>query len=212
MSKGLFITLEGGDGAGKSTQMNNIEKYFEERGYSCVRTREPGGTSIGEALREILLSPNTKNMTDVAEMMIFAAQRAQHVRELIRPAVEDGKIVICDRFVDSSIAYQHYGRELGDVVDRVNDIAIDGLIPDITFWMDINPEAGRERIGQREDSSLDRLEREKMDFHYRVYNGYKQLCEKHPDRFKRIDATRTIEEMRDEIYGYLDELCTRLHR
>ena len=212
MKQGLFITLEGGDGAGKSTQMNNIEKYFNERGYTCLRTREPGGTSIGEALREILLSPATSKMTDVAEMMIFAAARAQHVRELIRPAVEEGKIVICDRFVDSSIAYQKYGRELGDMVVQVNDIAIDGLLPDITFWMDINPEAGRERIGKREDSSLDRLEREKMDFHYRVYDGYQELCERYPERVKRIDATRSIEEMRDEIYGYLDELCSRIHR
>ena len=212
MKQGLFITLEGGDGAGKSTQMNNIEKYFNERGYTCLRTREPGGTSIGEALREILLSPATSKMTDVAEMMIFAAARAQHVRELIRPSVEEGKIVICDRFVDSSIAYQKYGRELGDMVVQVNDIAIDGLLPDITFWMDINPEAGRERIGKREDSSLDRLEREKMDFHYRVYDGYQELCERYPERVKRIDATRSIEEMRDEIYGYLDELCSRIHR
>ena len=212
MKQGLFITLEGGDGAGKSTQMNNIEKYFNERGYTCLRTREPGGTSIGEALREILLSPATSKMTDVAEMMIFAAARAQHVRELIRPSVEEGKIVICDRFVDSSIAYQKYGRELGDMVVQVNDIAIDGLLPDITFWMDINPEAGRERIGMREDSSLDRLEREKMDFHYRVYDGYQELCERYPERVKRIDATRSIEEMRDEIYGYLDELCSRIHR
>ena len=212
MKQGLFITLEGGDGAGKSTQMNNIEKYFNERGYTCLRTREPGGTSIGEALREILLSPATSKMTDVAEMMIFAAARAQHVRELIRPSVEEGKIVICDRFVDSSIAYQKYGRELGDMVVQVNDIAIDGLLPDITFWMDINPEAGRERIGMREDSSLDRLEREKMDFHYRVYDGYQELCKRYPDRVKRIDATRSIEEMRDEIYGYLDELCSRIHR
>ncbi len=212
MARGLFISLEGGDGAGKSTQMNNIEKYFNERGFSCIRTREPGGTSIGEKLREIVLDAANPEMTDVAEMMIYAAARAQHVRELIRPAVNEGKIVICDRFVDSSYAYQRDGRELGEMVEIVNGYAIDGLMPDITFWMDINPEAGRERIGQREDSSLDRLEREKMDFHYRVYDGYQQLCQRYPERFKRIDATRSIEEMRDEIYGYLDELCTRIHR
>ena len=212
MKQGLFITLEGGDGAGKSTQMNNIEKYFTDRGYECVRTREPGGTAIGEALREILLNPANEEMSDVTEMLVYAASRAQHVREFIRPAIADGQIVICDRFVDSSYAYQKYGRELGDMVEVVNGYAIDGLMPNITFWMDINPEAGRERIGHREDSSLDRLEREKMDFHYRVYDGYQQLCERYPDRFKRIDATRTIEEMRDEIYGYLDELCARIYR
>lgn len=211
MSRGLFITLEGGDGAGKSTQMNNIEKYFSERGFSCVRTREPGGTAIGEKLRSILLESENGEMEDVTEMMIFAASRAQHVREFVRPALERGDIVICDRFVDSSIAYQRYGRELGEMVATVNRFAIDGLMPDITFWMDINPEAGRERIGMREDSELDRLEREQMDFHDRVYDGYKQLCEDNPDRIKRIDATRSIEEMKNEIYGYLDELCSRLH-
>ena len=211
MSRGLFITLEGGDGAGKSTQMNNIEKYFTERGFNCVHTREPGGTSIGEKLRDIVLDKVNEEMKDVTEMMLYAASRAQHVREFIRPALERGDIVICDRFVDSSLAYQKYGRELGEIVSIVNNIAIDGLLPDITFWMDINPEAGRERIGMREDSELDRLEREKMDFHFRVYDGYRKLCDENPERIKRIDATRSIEEMKNEIYGYLDELCTRLH-
>ena len=211
MAQGIFITLEGGDGAGKSTQMDNIEKYFCERGYNCVRSREPGGTPIGEALRDILLDTANSEMEAVTEMLIYAASRAQHVREFIRPALERGDVVICDRFVDSSIAYQTYGRELGDMVRTVNSYAVDGTMPDITFWMDINPEAGRERIGFREDSELDRLEREKMDFHYRVYDGYKKLCEDEAARVKRIDATGTIEEIRDEIYGYLDELCARLH-
>lgn len=211
MKKGLFITLEGGDGAGKSTQMDNIEKYFTERGYSCVRTREPGGTSISEKLRDILLDTENSEMHSVTEMMIYAAARAQLVREFIIPALEQGKIVICDRFVDSSVAYQAYGRDLGSMVMDVNSYAVDGVMPDITFWMDINPEAGRERIGHREDSTLDRLEREKMDFHYKVYEGYKTICANNPRRVKRIDATRSIEEMRDEIYGYLDQLCARIH-
>ena len=211
MARGIFISLEGGDGAGKSTQMNNIEKYFSERGYSCVRTREPGGTSIGEKLREIVLDKDNPEMEPVTEMMIYAAAIAHQVREFIRPAISEGKVVICDRFVDSSIAYQQYGRELGMQVTEVNNMAIDGLLPDITFWMDINPEAGRERIGMREDSELDRLESEKLDFHQRVYEGYKLLCQQNADRIKRIDATKSIEEMKDEIYGYLDELCARIH-
>ena len=210
--KGLFITLEGGDGAGKSTQMDNIEKYFNERGFECIRTREPGGTPIGEKIREILLDPSNKEMTSVTEMMLYASSRAQHVRELIRPAMESGKVVICDRYVDSSVAYQTYGRDLGDMVKAVNQYAVDEVMPDITFWMDINPEAGRERIGMREDSSLDRLEREKLDFHYKVYDGYKRICESEPERVKRIDATKTIEEIKDEIYGHLEELCSRVHR
>ena len=212
MSKGIFITLEGGDGAGKSTQMKNIENYFTGKGFNCVMSREPGGTEIGEKLRTILLESENGEMEDATEMLIFAAARAQHVREFIKPALERGEIVICDRFVDSSIAYQRYGRGLGEIVSTVNGYAIDGLMPDITFWMDINPEAGRERIGMRDDSAPDRLEREKMDFHYRVYDGYRKICDENPQRVKIIDATRSIEEMKNEIYGYLDELCSRLHR
>lgn len=211
MNKGLFITLEGGDGAGKSTQMDNIEKYFEKLGYKCIRTREPGGTNIGEKLREILLDAGNSEMDPVTEMMIYAASRAQHVRELIKPALERGEVVLCDRFLDSSIAYQAGGRNLGDMVSAVNSYAIDGVMPDITFWMDINPELGRERIGFRDKPELDRLEQEKLDFHYKVYDTYKKISEAESNRVKRIDATRTIEEMRDEIYGYLDEFCTRLH-
>lgn len=210
MKRGLFITLEGGDGAGKSTQMNNIEQYFTNLGYICTRTREPGGTDISEKLRDILLDTANSEMTAVTEMMIYAAARAQHVSERILPAIERGEIVLCDRFVDSSIAYQEYGRELGDMVEIVNKYAVQGMMPDITFWLDLDPEKGRERIGHRESPELDRLEQEKMDFHYRVYDGYKKLCET-TDRVKRIDATRSIEEMKDEIYGYLDELCSRLH-
>ena len=212
MREGIFITIEGGDGAGKSTQMDNIEKYFTQRGYECIRTREPGGTEIGEKIRDILLDPANHEMSAVTEMMLYASSRAQHVRELIRPAVESGKVVICDRYVDSSVAYQTYGRDLGDMVQAVNKYAVDGMMPDITFWMDIDPESGRERIGKREDSTLDRLEREKIDFHYKVYDGYKRICELEPNRVKRIDATKSIEEIRDEIYGHLDELCARIHR
>lgn len=212
MSKGLFITVEGGDGAGKSTQMDNIERYFTERGFSCVRTREPGGTSIGEKLRNILLDADNSEMEPVTEMMIYAAARAQLVREFLKPELDAGKVIICDRYVDSSVAYQAFGRDLGDAVWGVNKYAVDDVMPDITFWMDIDPESGRKRIGNREDSTLDRLEREKMDFHYKVYEGYKSICEKEPERVKRIDATRSIEEIKDEIFGHLNELCSRIHR
>ena len=212
MNQGLFITIEGGDGAGKSTQMDNIEKYFENLGHKCLRTREPGGTPIGEKLRDILLDPANKEMSATTEMMIYAASRAQHVQEVIRPAVSRGEIVICDRYVDSSVAYQAFGRDLGDAVKEVNKFAIDGMMPDITFWMDIDPEAGRKRIGNRENSDLDRLEQEKLDFHYKVYEGYKSICSNEPDRVKRIDATKSIEEIKDEIYRHLDELCSRVYR
>lgn len=205
MMKGLFITLEGGDGAGKSTQIRNIERFFTEKGLVVVHTREPGGTAIGEKLRAILLDNHNTEMSAVTEMLIYAAARAQHVRELVIPALERGEIVICDRFVDSSVAYQAYGRELGDMVAEVNSHATGGLRPDITFWLDIDPAAGRARASRA--GELDRLELEKLDFHYRVYEGYRRIAEKEPDRVRRIDASESVENICASIYACLEELC-----
>lgn len=205
--RGLFITLEGGDGAGKSTQIRNIKSFFEERGFVVIHTREPGGPRISEKLRDILLDKENSEMDPVTEMLIYAAARAQNVREVVIPAIEEGKVVICDRFTDSSIAYQGYGRGLGEMVAEVNRRATGGLEPDMTFWLDIDPEIGRERA--KNNSEPDRLELEKLDFHYKLYEGYKTLAEQNPERIKRIDASRTPEEMRDEIYGYLEKLLKR---
>ena len=203
--KGLFITLEGGDGAGKSTQIDNITRFFEEKGLVVLHTREPGGTRISEKLRDILLDKNNSEMSPVTEMLIYAASRAQHVREKIIPALERGEIVICDRFTDSSVAYQGYGRSLGKMVAEVNSYATGGLVPDVTFWMDIDPAAGRARASKA--GELDRLELEKLDFHYRVYEGYKAIAEAETGRVKHIDASRSVDEIRDEIYGCLEDLC-----
>ncbi len=203
--RGLFITLEGGDGAGKSTQIRNIERFFTEKGLVVVHTREPGGTPISEKLRDILLDNHNTEMSPVTEMLIYAASRAQHVREFVIPALERGEIVICDRFVDSSVAYQAYGRELGDMVAEVNRHATGGLRPDITFWLDIDPAAGRARAARA--GELDRLEMEKLDFHYRVYEGYKKIAEQEPDRVRRIDASDTVENICSSIYACLEELC-----
>lgn len=203
--RGLFITLEGGDGAGKSTQIRNITRFFEERGLVVVHTREPGGTQISEKLRDILLDKSNSEMSPVTEMLIYAAARAQHVREFVMPALERGEVVICDRFVDSSIAYQAYGRELGSMVAEVNRHATGGLDPDITFWLDIDPEAGRARASKAGD--LDRLELEKLDFHYRVYEGYRKIAEADPERVRRVDASRSVDEIRDDIYVRLQRLC-----
>lgn len=205
--KGLFITLEGGDGAGKSTQIRNIQRFFEEKGLVVVHTREPGGTQISEKLRDILLDNHNTEMAAVTEMMIYAASRAQHVRELIMPALERGEIVICDRFVDSSVAYQAYGRELGEMVSEVNRYATGGLKPDITFWLDIDPAAGRARAAKA--GELDRLELEKLDFHYRVYEGYRKIAEQEPDRVRRIDASDTVENICANIYACLEEVCEK---
>ena len=205
--RGLFITLEGGDGAGKSTQIRNIKSFFEMKGLVVVHTREPGGTQISEKLRDILLDSHNTEMDAVTEMLIYAASRAQHVRELVKPALDEGSVVICDRFLDSSIAYQAYGRGLGDMVKIVNSYATDGLTPDITFWMDIDPDAGKERVSKMGD--FDRLEMEARDFHYRVYEGYKSMAQSEPDRIKRIDASRSVEEISAEIIKYLEEICEK---
>ena len=205
--KGIFITVEGGDGAGKSTQIDNITRFFEEKGRVVVHTREPGGTHIGEKLRQILLDRENSEMNAVTEMLIYAAARAQHVREVIMPALAEGKVVICDRFVDSSIAYQGYGRRLGDMVAEVNGHATGGLRPDMTFWLDIDPEAGRARASGA--GELDRLEVEKLDFHYAVREGYRKIAESDPDRVRRVDASKTVDEICRAIYGHLEELCSR---
>lgn len=201
--KGIFITLEGPDGAGKSTQVENIKSYFENAGREVVVSREPGGTPISEKLRNIVLDNGNAEMDDITEMFVYAAARAQHVSEKIRPALDKGSVVVCDRFVDSSIAYQGYGRNLGDQVGEVNRYATGGLEPDVTFFMDLDPEIGRSRIGK---DVRDRLEQQKLDFHYRVYEGYKAICEKYPERVVRIDATRTIDEIKEDIYSKLEDL------
>ncbi len=203
MREGIFITLEGSDGVGKTTQMEKIREFFEERGDTVLLTREPGGTAISEKLREILLDRSNTEMSDVTEMLIYAAARAQHVAEKIKPALKCGKIVICDRFVDSSVAYQGYGRGLGDVVREVNQHALDGLEPDITFFLDLDPAVGRARIGK---DIQDRMEQESLRFHYRVYEGYCDICRKNPARVIRIDATGTVDEIQQEIRRHLQKI------
>lgn len=204
MSKGLFISFEGSDGAGKSTQIALAKEYVESRGIAPIMTREPGGTSISEKLREILLDKNNSEMSPLTEMLIYASARAQLVSEVIKPAIDNGEVIICDRFIDSSVAYQGYGRELGDVVKEVNKVAIDGILPDLTIFLDLDPAVGRARI---KSEDFDRLEQEKMDFHYRVYNGYKSIAESEPDRVAVIDASRTIEEISADIAARLKALC-----
>ena len=200
---GIFITLEGPDGSGKSTQVENIKEFFTKAGRDVVVSREPGGTPISEKLRGIVLDEDHSEMDDVTEMFIYAAARAQHVAEKIKPALESGAVVVCDRFVDSSIAYQGYGRGLGDQVEEVNRYATSGLEPNVTFFMDLDPEIGRSRIGK---DVRDRLEQQKMDFHYRVYEGYKALAAKYPERIMRIDAAKTIDEIKAEIETKLSSL------
>ncbi len=195
--------MEGPDGAGKTTQIQMMKEYLEGLGKTVLLTREPGGTGISEKLREILLDKENAEMSDNTEMMIYAAARAQHVAERIRPALERGEVVICDRFVDSSVAYQGYGRGLGDAVQEVNRYATDGLEPDRTFFMDLDPAIGRGRIGK---DVQDRMEREKLDFHYRVYEGYLKIWQANPHRVIRLDASRSIDAIQSEIRKHLQQM------
>lgn len=205
MNKGLFISIEGPDGSGKSTQIEHIRKYFESKNIEIVFTREPGGTHIGERIREILLDVNCKEMCSMAEALLYAASRAQHVDEVIRPALEAGKVVVCDRFVDSSIAYQGFGRKLGDPVTVINSYAVMGVMPDITFLLKLDPRVGKHRIEANREAE-DRLELEKNKFHLDVYDGYLELEKRYPDRIFGIDASRSIDEIKNEIYSKLDEI------
>ncbi|MBR3706089.1 MAG: dTMP kinase [Firmicutes bacterium] len=206
MKRGIFISIEGPDGSGKSTQISNIKKFFEDKNLEIVFTREPGGTAIGDRIREILLDNNCKEMDYMTEAMLYAASRAQHVSQVIKPALAAGKIVICDRFVDSSIAYQGYGRRLGEAVSVINSYAVAGCMPDVTFLMKLDPGIGKRRVSSRNQE--DRLESEKVDFHQEVYNGYLQLEKDNPDRIFGIDASRGIEEIRDDIYKKLEEVLS----
>ena len=200
---GLFISLEGPDGSGKSTQTEYLREYFQELSLDCIFTREPGGTEIGEKTRQIILDRENSKMADMTEALLYAASRAQHVEEKILPALEAGKVVVCDRYVDSSIAYQGYGRHMGKQIEEINSYAICGCIPDLTILISVNPRVGRKRIAAGE---RDRLESEKLKFHQDVYQGYLELAEREPDRIKVVDGTRDREAIRDEIRQYVEQV------
>lgn len=207
---GLFITFEGPDGAGKSTQIRKFVSYLNKRKISFILTREPGGTLLGDRIRKAVLDPNSGIMDERAETLLYLASRAQHVTELIRPALAEGKIVVCDRFSDSTLAYQGIARDLGLEEIRALDLfATGGLIPDLTFLLDAEPEALEERRSKRR--ILDRMELEKSDFQKKVRNGFLLLAQKHPDRIHKIDALDSVGKIRSEIirifeeYGFQEE-------
>lgn len=210
MRKGFFITFEGNDGSGKTTQIRLLSEYLKEKGIEVVLTREPGGTPIGEQIRSILLDKANKDMHPVTEMILYAASRAQLVNTLIRPAIEEGKAVICDRFVDSSYAYQAMGRGLGlKAVRTVNSYAIGDCMPDITFFMDIDADAAMKRRNASGEEA-DRVESEKMEFHRSVYEGYKNLISLYPERIKPIDVQKSPEQVFESIKAYVDQLLNKL--
>lgn len=199
---GFFIVFEGGEGAGKSTQEALLADALTFEGRSVVRTREPGGTPAGEAIRNVLLSNEYAGLSDRAEALLFAAARGEHVKQVIRPALDDGAIVICDRYLDSSVAYQGYGRELG--ADRVRDLSVwatEGLLPDLTILLDVDPTVGLSRV-----ESPDRLESEPIDYHERVRAAFLDIATREPGRFLVVDASGSAEEIATIIRGRVAQL------
>lgn len=203
--KGYFITLEGPDGSGKSTITKLLTIYLKEKGYDIVVTREPGGTSISEDIREIILDNKNIKMSPVTEALLYAASRAQHVHEKILPAIKKNKIVICERFVYSSLVYQGIGRGLGiEKVLSINNFATQGLKPDLTLFFKVDPAKGLKR--KRRRNMGDRLEMEDISFHEKVYEGYLKLIKMYPDDIKVIDACRD----KDSVFKQVKEEIDRL--
>ena len=196
--EGIFITMEGPDGSGKTTQIDLLKKYLEKKGYDIVIAREPGGTVIGEAIRKIILNPEYEEMGHMTELLLYASARAQLVNQVIKPALTEGKAVICDRFVESSAVYQGIGRGLGvDTVYEVNNYALGDVQPKLTIFMYLDAEEGIKR--KKEQAELDRMEKENLSFHKRVVDGYRQLARLYPERIVPIDATLPIDTIHSMI-------------
>lgn len=200
MKKGFFITFEGGEGAGKSIQVEILASHLHEEGYQVKVTREPGGTRIGEQIRAITHNQENVDLDARTEAYLMAAARAQHVEQVIFPSLEAGHIVLCDRYVDSSIAYQGYGRQLGaDTIEQLNQLAINGAIPDLTILLDIPLELGMKRR-TKSLKAKDRLDLQQHQFYERVYEGYKEEVRKYPKRFVIVNASGSIEEVSLNIW------------
>lgn len=199
---GIFIAFEGGEGSGKSTQTQIIKSWFEKKGRTVVLTRQPGGTDLGKKLRHILLDISSKEVAPITEALLFAADRAEHMHRVIRPALTKGEVVICDRYVDSFIAYEKGGRQLdAEEIDRLSHWATDSLAPDLTVLLDIPPKSGLVRSGD-----LDRMEMQPVEFHERVRATFLELAASHPKRYLVIDAQQSPE----EISAIIKERCVLL--
>lgn len=203
MNKGIFITMEGPDGSGKSTQIELLKGYLESKGYEIIITREPGGTAISEAIRGVILNKDYTEMGHMTEALLYASARAQLVSEVIKPALEAGKAVISDRFIDSSAVYQGMARGLGvENVYKINEYAIQGIMPDLTILLDLPAMVGISR--KKDQKELDRMELESLDFHEKVAAGYRELAKLAPERIYTVDATDSIENIHKEIVDKLN--------
>mgnify|MGYP000362635776 CR=1 FL=1 len=199
---GLFITFEGTEGCGKSTQINALAARLQQTGKTVLQTREPGGTPLGEAIRNLLQHDTAGNgMTPEAELLLFTASRAQLTRERIRPALAEGQVVLCDRFMDSTTVYQGVARKIESAtVAQINRFAVGNVRPDLTILIDIEPETGMARVRSRSNDQLDRMERETIEFFQAVREGYLQLAESEPDRFLVVDGSQSIDTLKDTIW------------
>lgn len=194
--QGYFITVEGGEGAGKTELIMRMTEALEEAGHKVLRTREPGGIPIAEAIRSVILDKGNTSMDARTEALLYAAARRQHLVEKVHPALDAGALVICDRFIDSSLAYQGHARGLGiDEVLSINQFATDGLMPDLTLYLDLDPEVGLRRINANAGREVNRLDLESISFHQKVRQGYQLIARRFPNRFAVLDANRTPEEI-----------------
>lgn len=205
MHKGLFITFEGNDGSGKTTISKKVYEALLEKGYPVIYTREPGGIEIAEQIRTIILDPKNTAMDARCEALLYAASRRQHLTEKILPALAQGKIVLCDRFIDSSLAYQGIGRGIGmDEVFKINEFAIENHMPDATIFLTVSPQTGLQRVNAR--GNLDRMDKEAADFHQRVAAGYEQVRKMFANRMVEIDAEADMETVYQETLKKCEEL------
>lgn len=206
MNKGIFITIEGPDGSGKTTIIKEIAKRLSDKGINFMTTREPGGIDIAEQIREVILNTKNTAMDGRTEALLYAASRRQHLIERVIPALDEGKIVICDRFVDSSLAYQGYARELGiDEVYSINKFAIEDTMPDVTILLDCSPEIGLDRVFKNQGREVNRLDLEDVKFHDKVYEGYKKIKKLFPNRIKVVDANGSLEDSVSSVWNIINK-------
>lgn len=205
--KGLFITIEGPDGAGKTSVLSELYPRLDlAAAQTIVKTREPGGIPIAEKIRKIILDPNNEEMDERTEALLYAAARRQHLVEKVLPALEAGKIVLCDRFVDSSLAYQGAGRRIGvEAITSINEFAIEGTLPDFTVYLDVDSDTGLRRIQSNRKNQIDRLDSEGLEFHQRVRHEYLKLVEKNPKRITKIDAKMSFEDVVEATFRAIVE-------
>ncbi|KAB7663256.1 dTMP kinase [Bacillus sp. B1-b2] len=206
MTKGLFITLEGPEGAGKTTVLDMLLKHYQEQGKKIYKTREPGGIPIAEKIREIILHPAHTEMDARTEALLYAAARRQHLVEKVIPALEEEAIILCDRFIDSSLAYQGYARGLDmDEIWNINQFAIGEVMPQLTLYFDLDPEVGLERIHKTNNREVNRLDLEDLPFHLRVQEGYYKVMERYPERIVKIDASQSLEGVLNQAIEIMDK-------